>query len=346
MLRIKNPGNTLSEYGILFALVTVAAAGSIVMFGGSTSQLLGGPGTNMSFATTNILAGATGAQTINSPSGAGGNGSTSGQGASWTDQFLSMIGGQNPPQSAGTQPGASMTPGYADLNSTSAVSGVPLSGGGSGGTNVTSIEGKIQKVNTDTQIDAVQQTLKLAEEMQRTADKLDDGPLKAWYQEAARYTLLLAGSEATFSYKADGITQLQVLADTSLASQDALWSMQQNRLLLGNKLYDFPSNLYPGQEAQALSMVNSVLDTMWSQYDATLNKYTVGQSTMKGREKEQINFVQVFLDMGIITKEYSKSPEEVLALSKTAMANGELDTNSPAVYSGAVNGAVLDQRAH
>jgi|GEM_PF-5275711 len=335
-------GNTLVEYGILFGLVSVASVGAIAMFGGSTSELLGGQGTEFDSATTNVLARANNGVVVSGPgSGNPGQGGKSGVSNSWTSHFLP---GANHTSNPGTA-GSNATAYQADINSVASGGGLTLAGGSGGGTNATSMDGNVRVSEGEAAVYAVKQTLKVAQELQQMANAMDEGPLKEWYKEAARYTLLLAGSEATYSYTAHGEQGLKLLADTSLASQDALWSIQQNRLQLGNKLYDFPSAMYPGEQAQALSMVNSVLDTMWQQYGGTLDRYAVGQSTMKGREKEQIDFIRVFLEMGLITREYSKTPEEVLASSQKAMASGDLNTTSKGVYSGAVNGAVMDQRS-
>lgn len=339
-------GNTLVEYGILFGLISVASVGAITLFGGSTSQLLGGQGTEFDSATTNVLVRANNGTTLANATPGGSNpGRKPGATGSWTDGFMNLIGAPGSENQA-LSGNSVATQTQADINSVTATKGIPLSGGGNGGTNATSMDGNTIASGSQSAYQAVQQTLKLAEQLNQMADTVDDEALKAWYKEAARYTLLLAGSEATFSYKADGVENLALLADTDLASQDALWSIQQNRLLLGNKLYDFPSALYPGQQAQAISMVNSVLDTMWNQYGGTLDRYTTGQSTLKGREKEQIDYLRVFLEMGVITQEYNRPPEEVLALSQQAMADGNLNTSSEGVYSGAVNGAVMDQRSH
>ncbi len=347
----KPRGNTLIEYCLLFAMVSVASVGTITMFGGSVSKLLGGQGSSATAAEGNILAGigssssTGGILAAGNPSGStGGAKSTSGVG-DWWGAVTNLLS----PSSGGSGQGAASN---LDMNSDGGLAGTgasqgggfQISSGGNGGTNATSAEGDVKLLDSNPKVNAVLQTMTLANQLNALADKLDDGPLKEWYRQAANSALLLAGSEASYSYKAEGVQKLALLADTNLQSQDALFSIQQNRLDLGAKLYDFPANIAPNQKDVALNLVGKVLDAMWGQYGGTLDRYTVGDSSQQGLEREYLNFPMVLLEMGLVTKTYSKTPDQVLALAQTALSQGDLNGNN-AVSTGVVNGSDLNVRS-
>lgn len=351
-IRGNTRGNTMVEYCLLFALVSVATVGALTMFGGSVSKLLGGQGASTTAAEGNILAG------IGTSNGANGNtlamAETSGSSGHWAsssveDWWRGVTDSLNP--NGGSSGGTGSASNF-DLNADAATTGpgpytgsgaFPISGGGSGGTNVTSMEGNIKLLDSNPKVNAVLQTMETANQLNALADKLDDGPLKEWYRQAANAALLLAGSEASYSYKAEGIEKLAILADTSLQSQDALYSIQQNRLELGAKLYDFPADLAPNQKDVALNLVHKVLGSMWDQYGGTLDRYTVGSTSQQGLEKQFLNLPRVLLEMGLVTQTYDKTPEQVLALGKVALSQGDL-TGSNGISTGVVNGSDLNDR--
>lgn len=300
-------GNTIAEYSIMIGLVALASVGALSMFGGSVSKLLGL--------------------------------SSQGEAKTAMQKMSSMefaaagqapIGGSNPSGGGGAKalPNGVASKMALGLMSTSS----------SGGVNATSVDGSNSKVQT------VQKSLTVAQRLQQVADSLPEGALKLWYENAANNSLLLAGHEASLSYKLDNNQSLKSLADANLGPGDALYGIQNYYSQLGVSLISIPAEATPAQRQEAMALINGELGSLKTSYADTLSKYmTVTDNA--GRTSMQLNTTNLLSDnLPIGVSNYTKSAANIKELAPAILSSGAAD-GTPEVKSSLTTGLVMDTRS-
>ena len=303
LIHAPHKGNTLSEYALILGLVALACIGSLSLFGNSTVALVG-----------QASQGQHHDQMLNMSMMNFGN-----QQAGSTADSASASSGANTPQAVNT-------PAHLILLNTSG-----------GGVNATSVDGSNGKVQT------VQQALNAARAMQAKADATQNPALKAWYLAAARETFLLAGNEASLSYKMDNLTELKALAETNMTPGDALYEISNHYSMLGSFLLSLPPNITATEKSTALASVNNVLGSLKTQYADTLAKYT-NMAVYNGQPVMTINAPNLYADQMVYGQQnYTKSPEDIQKLAPTALSDGSV-SKTPAVQTSLETGLQMNSQ--
>lgn len=290
LIHTPHKGNTVSEYAVVIGLVALACIGSLTLFGNSTNNLLGQASQGKNKDSMLNMAQMKFGQQSSNPS----------QTASVAYQAAVIA-----------QPNA--TPASLHLQNTS-----------SDGVNATSVDGSSGKVQ------AVQHTLSAARDMQAKAANLPEGALRQWYLAAARETLLLAGNEASLSYKMDNITQLQTLAEPNMTAGDALYEISNHYSMLGSFLLSLPPNITAAERSTALASVNNVMNSLKTEYAEPLGKYT-NMVVNNGQPSMTINTANLYADnMTYGQQNYTKTPEDIQKIAPTALSDGSV-SKTPAV---------------
>lgn len=303
LIHTPHKGNTLSEYALIIGLVALACIGSLSLFGNSTNNLLG----------------------------------QASQGKN-KDSMLNMAQmkfGQQSSNPAPSGSGTSKTTGVTQPNATPA--NFNILNTSSDGVNATSVDGSSGKVQ------AVQRTLSAARDMQAKAANLPEGALKAWYMAAARETFLLAGNEASLSYKMDNISELQALAEPNMTPGDALYEISNHYSLLGSFLLSLPPNITAAERSTALGSVNNVLNSLKTEYAEPLGKYT-NMVVNNGQPSMTINSLNLYADnMTYGQQNYTKSAEDIQKLATTALSDGSV-SKTPAVQTSLETGLQMENQ--
>ncbi|MCE3235614.1 MAG: hypothetical protein K0Q50_1794 [Vampirovibrio sp.] len=306
------PGNTIAEYSVMIGLVAVASIGALSLFGGSVSKVLNQPSQGSNANTLNNMA----------QIKFGGGFSSQGGGANYA------VTGNN----SVTARSVAATPGGDGTVLNQALMGT----GSSDGVNATSVDGNVK-------VQAVHKTVTSAQKLQDIADSLPDGAMKEWYKNAAIEAFLLAGNEASLSYRQDNIQSLKDLAEPNMQVGDALYEMGNHYSQLGSALLNIPTDATPKERAQAAALVNGIMDSMHSTYADTLDKYTTMADTA-GRRTMTLNVAQLQADnMTYGQANYTKTADQVKAMAGGIVSSGAADS-TPAVKTSLTNGITLDSK--
>ncbi|MCE3233990.1 MAG: hypothetical protein K0Q50_170 [Vampirovibrio sp.] len=168
-------GNTLSEYGILFALLVAASIGALSLVGGNISSLLS-------------------SLQVHTPT-------TSSPAVPWTNaqpQKILATGTTQPASDAGIQP--------INQNASNPTASALFTGNSSSGTNATSVDG-----NKQIGLDTVHSTWAYAQRLSQLADSTDDSRLKNYFSVLANDAYWLSGAQANYEYHAQGVDSLKTL---------------------------------------------------------------------------------------------------------------------------------------
>jgi pilus assembly protein Flp/PilA len=246
MILKRHRGTTITEYGLLLALLVVAVMGATSLLGNSLSNLNNSVSSQIVDATS-------------------GNGRTVANKNS-KSASKSLLGVSHA-SLADFQEEIDM------LSTTSAIDGseVPyfqLPKTGSGGVNSTASEG-------DTAFtESYAQAIKVANQFLESAAKTDDESLKQWYLDTALQTVKLAKNQAAFEYNNTNNQELAAFAGATLSYQDAASSMK-----------GWVSHLY-GQQEALLSLQSRVSSSefqiaknlVYSVTDSTKEQYQLADS--------------------------------------------------------------------